>query len=197
MEQPIFNPYMGGLVSPQTIGRMMGINSIPEDSKEEPKEPQEASERNKRDWNDFLLWLDKKGVKGDAKLDKGNLGNKYFDEYLSTHKDTSLTKEIIPSIRKSYTGLRDYNIQQILAGKSTYLGKSGKDADVDNFMKHIVLNEQSSDPNYVGQHLTRTYFPSVGYKEYVNDKLTKSESKDIASPTDVQSVIEKTKNPSM
>lgn len=193
MEQPIFNPYMGGLVSPQTIGRMMGVNPVPEDSKEEPKEPTEASPRNKRDWNDFLLWLDKKGIKGNPKLDKGDLGNKYFNEYLSTHKDTSLNKDIIPLIRKSYTNLRDYNIQQILAGKSTYQGKSGAGTDTTDFMKHIVLNEQSKDPNYVGQHLTRTYFPATEFKQYEDGKLQSVEKTPTASKEDVQALIEKTK----
>ena len=33
-----------------------------------------------------------------------------------------------------------------------------------DFMNHIVENEKTTNPNYVGQHLTQTMFPYLGAK---------------------------------
>lgn len=118
-----------------------------------------ATEQNKKDWNVYLSWLDSKKMKGKPELDKGQLGNKLFQQFLKENPNTSLTKEIIPKIRKSYMELREATINDILSGKSSYYGKSGKGTDVSSLMRHIVENEKSKDPNYVGQHLTQTFFP--------------------------------------
>lgn len=120
-----------------------------------------VSDRVKQDWNKFLSWLDEKKLRGKAELDKGGLGQKMLEEYLSTTKDTSLNKDIIPAIRKEYMNLRQSNIEDIASGKANWNGKTGKDLDFSTFMKHIVENEKTSNPNYIGQHLTQTYFPSA------------------------------------
>jgi len=133
--------------------------------------PSMATDKNKKDWNDFLIWLDEKKVRGKKDLDTNDLGNKYFDEYISTHKDTSLSKDVIPAIRNAYIDLRNTGVQQIKEGKATFLGKKGDEADTNSFMKHIIMNEQTSNPNYVGQHLTQTFFPDVTTKEFLNNKL--------------------------
>lgn len=117
-----------------------------------------VTDRVKSDWNDFLGYLDKKGVRGKPDLDKGNLGNQYFQQYLKENPKTSLSVEIIPEIRKQYILERNKGIEDIKAGRGELMGKSGKDVDFTPFMKHIVLNELSQDPNYVGQHLTQTPF---------------------------------------
>lgn len=117
-----------------------------------------VTDKVKSDWNDFLGYLDKKGVRGKPELDKGNLGNQYFQQYLKENPKTSLSVEIIPEIRKQYIAERDRGIADIKAGRGELMGKSGPDVDVSPFMRHIVLNEQSQDPNYVGQHLTQTPF---------------------------------------
>ena len=46
-------------------------------------------------------------------------------------------------------------IKEIKAGKANFSGNP------EDFMKHIVLNEQTQNPNYVGQHLTQTPFPGA------------------------------------
>lgn len=117
-----------------------------------------VTDRVKSDWNDFLGYLDKKGVRGKPELDKGNLGNQYFQQYLKENPNTSLSIEVIPEIRKQYIAERDRGVADIKSGKAKLMDKSGPDVDVTPFMRHIVLNEQSKDPNYVGQHLTQTPF---------------------------------------
>ena len=119
----------------------------------------------KSDWNDFLGWLDKKGVKGKPELDKGGLGNEYFNQYIKENPQTVLSKDSIPIIRKEYIALRNKGIEDIKSGKAIFENQTGKDANVDRFMKHIILNEESSDPNYIGQHLTQTPFMGSVLKE--------------------------------
>jgi len=124
-----------------------------------PQPVTEISDRTKSDWNRFLSFLDEKGVRGNPDLDKGGKGEKLFDEYISKTKDTTLTRDVLPLIRKGYMDLRQSNIQDIQSGKGALQGKTGKDVDFSNFMRHIVENEKTSNPNYVGQHLTQTFFP--------------------------------------
>lgn len=115
----------------------------------------------KADWNKYLKYLSDKGVQGKPELDKGGLGNKYFDEYVKANPGTSLSTAVIPKIRQAYSELRNTNIETIKKGKGEFNGKSGPDVDFSGFMSHIEKNEKSENPNYVGQHLTRTPFPGI------------------------------------
>lgn len=124
------------------------------EKKEEPKEPV-IDDKVKQDWNNYLDWLDKKGMRGKPELDKGGVGNNLFKQYIKENPSTSLTDKHIPGIRKAYLDLRNDRLKEIESGKGTYKG------DVSTFMKHIVDNEKSADPNYVGQHLTQTRFPGA------------------------------------
>ena len=174
-------------ISKANFNAKAAVSAGPSDGVSTPTTPisspptTEASDKNKQDWNDFLGWLEKKGVRGSAALDKGNLGNKYFDEYVTTHKDTSLNKDVLPLIRNSYLSLRNQGIESIKAGKSSYQGQSGPETDTSNFMNHIIKNEKTQNPNYVGQHLTMTYFPSTTGKTYVNNKLVSAKQVPVAT----------------
>jgi hypothetical protein len=124
---------------------------------ENPEDPD--MQKIKGEWNKYLHWLDNKKMKGISDLDKSGLGNKLFQQYIKETPGTILSPKIIPIVRKAYNEYRKTAMDEIMAGRAGFEGKSGKDADYDRFMPHIVLNEKSADPNYVGQHLTQTYFP--------------------------------------
>lgn len=142
--------------------------------------------RIKSDWNDFLSWMDSKGVKGKPELDKEGLGNKYFKQYIKENPNTSLNEKVIPVIRQEYMKLRDDGINSILEGKSVFtlpgVGQLTGDSArkyVDRFMGHILSNEKSNDPNYVGQHLTQTFFPGAKLKIEEDGKQVEEKSLDI------------------
>ena len=116
------------------------------------EEPPVDMEKLKQDWNAYLDYLDTKKISNRADLDKNDLGNKYFREYLKANPNTSLNENVIPKIREAYLDLRNSQVADIQSGKIAFLGKSGKDADVSAFMRHIVENEKTKTPNYVGQH---------------------------------------------
>jgi hypothetical protein len=144
-------------VSEGTPGQVKKVEVTEEETETAPgdEEKETVSDAVKQDWNAYLTWLDKKGMRGKPELDKGGLGNNLFKQYLKENPSTSLTEKIIPSIRKAYIDLRNDRLKEIQSGKGNYEG------DPETFMKHIVLNEQSGDPNYVGQHLTQTMFPGA------------------------------------
>jgi hypothetical protein len=129
--------------------------------------PKEADlQKIKEDWNKYLEYLEEKGVKGSPELDKGGLGNKYFQEYIKANPETSLSPAVIPKIREAYTELRNVTMEQIKSGKGGFKDSKGKiqsgpNTDFTDYMKSIVENEKTKDPNYVGQKLTQTKFPAM------------------------------------
>ena len=51
------------------------------ESSDSDNEDDNVSDDVKSDWNNFLTWLDKKGLKGKPELDKDNKGNELFKQY--------------------------------------------------------------------------------------------------------------------
>lgn len=121
----------------------------------------------KQNWNKYLTWLKEKKQQGIPELDKGGLGNKLFEQYIKETPNSGLSTAIIPKIRKAYGQLRDEGIAAIKAGKNVFdtgggkfvMGANATDEILTHYMPHIISNEKSKDPNYVGQHLTQTFFP--------------------------------------
>ena len=115
---------------------------------------QTLTNQNKIDWNRFLIYLQDKNIRGARCLDSNNLGNKLFFNYIKTNK-TTLSVELIPVIRKEYINLRNELLTKIKAGKANCK------YDENHFMKFILDNEKTNNPNYIGFNLTQTFFPVV------------------------------------
>jgi len=161
-------------------------------SNTEPTEETPDVGKIKEDWNDFLGWLEKKGVKGKPELDKGELGNIYFKQYIKEHPQTSLSEKVIPIVRSEYKNLQGAEWKKIQENKAMLQSSvgyvSGKDAEKykEEHMRHITLNEASTYPNYVGQHLTQTFFP--GTKGEVATKQGEMKSTKILTPGFIENV---------
>jgi hypothetical protein len=149
------------------LANQMGTNEAPQADNQAPQDGTPDVGKIKEDWNDFLGWMEQKGLKGNPELDKNDLGNKYFKQYIKDHPETSLSEEVIPVIRDEYSKLRDTEWNDIIAGKSYFqspIGNiTGKAAEPyrDKHMYWIAENEKSKNKNYVGQFLTKTYFPGA------------------------------------
>jgi hypothetical protein len=141
-------------MSEGTPGQVKKVEVTEEETTPDDENAEGVSDKIKEDWNMYLSWLDKKGMKGKPELDKGDVGNKLFKQYLKETPNTSLSEKVIPSIRKAYVDLRNDRLKEIQSG-----GATTSTVNPENFMNHILLNEKSNDPNYVGQHLTQTMFP--------------------------------------
>jgi len=146
--------------NPGEVKMVEHIEEGEEDGEGEESAPK-ITNQHKQDWNNYLGWLKEKGMQGKPELDKGGVGEKLFQEYLKANPETSLSKDVIPGIRSEYVNMRNKAIEDMKSGKGAWGANkaSGKEADYSGFMKHIVDNEKSGDPNYIGQHLTMTPFP--------------------------------------
>lgn len=118
---------------------------------------QKITDQNRIDWNNFLNYLEAKKLRGLPCLDRNNMGNLLFIEYINTNK-TTLSVELIPLIRAEYLEIRAKLLLDIQTGKKSC-------THPDRFMLHVLNNEKSTNPNYVGQNLTKSYFPYI-----INDK---------------------------
>lgn len=143
----------------------------------------------KSDWNKFLTWMQSKNVRGKSDLDKNNLGNIYFKQYIKENPGTSLNEGVIPIIRQEYIKDREKKVQDILSGKGSFqvegVGNlSGEQAKpyMDRFMPGILKNEASENPNYVGQYLTQTPFVGFEMDYYEDGKKVKTESEGFIPP---------------
>ena len=158
-------------------------NQANQSNSEQPTEGTPDVGKVKKDWNNFLTWMESKNVRGKQDLDKNDLGNIYFRQYIKENPGTSLSEEVIPIIRQEYVKDREKKAQDILSGKGSFkiegVGEvSGEKAKpyMDRFMPGILKNEASKNPNYVGQFLTQTPFVGFEMEYYEDDKKVKTES---------------------
>lgn len=139
------------------------------------KTPVNVSEL-RTDWNKYIDWLDKKGLKGSPELDK--TGEKYFNQYIKENPSTTLNMKYMPIIRAELETYRDNVINNFKAGRAQFptYSKYGSSEEAEKaFMAPIVKNKLSARPDFPGQHLTQHIFPSylgdhpVDYNQYNPD----------------------------
>ena len=101
-------------------------------------------------WNDYVDWLDKKGLKGHPSLDHDNLSFKMIEEYRKENPDTPLTKDKIIPIQKEFTNYRNYALKQVDEGKVALAPGTTKE----NFLKALTAID-----GVPGQRSTSFKFP--------------------------------------
>jgi hypothetical protein len=142
------------------------MNGESSDKEKDPKSLEGVSflsPEKMEEWNQFVDYVEKRGFRGDASLDKEDKGNLLFEEWRKLNPKVTITKADMPSVRKSMLRLREDAMEDIKKGgeyTGPTLGKqTGPNANFGEFMRHLLLNEQSNDPNYIGHRLTMTRFP--------------------------------------
>lgn len=120
-------------------------------------------------WNQYVDFLDKKGLKGNPSLDKDDLGGKMIDEYKKSNPDSIISRDIIVPIQKEFQNYRKFRMDEIKQGKLSF----AEGVDENNFMKALSIVD-----GIAGQRTTSFKFPE-DYMEYYNDKdeLVKTENK--------------------
>jgi hypothetical protein len=131
-----------------------------------PKEktPVKVDNTLRQAWNQYVDWLDKKGLKGHPSLDHDNLSFKMLDEYKKENPDTPLTKDMIIPIQQEFSKYRDYALKQVDAGKAALAPGTTKDT---------FLSALSTVDGIPGQRTTSYKFP-LGYMKDMNTGETKS-----------------------
>lgn len=121
-----------------------------------PKDYKGIAPTVRKDWNDFLDYLDKKGVGGKTDLDKRDqsLGLNYLSQYRKENPKTSITPEIIPQIQydqyllrkgDSYPGLNAEQLKYVRGGLNpAYMARPVSDVD-----------------GWLGSATTKQYYPTA------------------------------------
>lgn len=118
------------------------------------------------EWNKYLNFLDSKGVRGSADLDKHGKGLSYLDEYIKANPKTSLSRDAVPAIQEALKDYRKWTIetneQRVSAGKpgielNTPKGRIPLKGNEAIFMSQI---DKTKIDGYPGQWTTQQIFPS-------------------------------------
>jgi hypothetical protein len=138
--------------------------------------PTKVDDKLRADWNAYTDWLEKKGLKGKADLDANGKGYQLFDEYVKANPTTSLSRAKLPALRQEFISYRNDILSKAKQGKANI------STTPDNFMKFVVENEKTGDPNYPGMNLTQIKFPQGKLNIKVDDKLVKTENLGFQKP---------------
>lgn len=135
-----------------------------------PPETDPAAQRAsqlKTDWNRYVDWLDKKGIKGSTQLDAGkganNLGIKYVMQYKKENPDSLVSPETIKEVQGHMNNYRDFTIDKLRNNKAqiadnaspTGSRKVKPGENLDYYMKNL-----SSNDGVPGQQTTSWKFPT-------------------------------------
>jgi hypothetical protein len=101
----------------------------------DPVTPPKVDNKIRQAWNDYVQFLQQKGLKGHPSLDHNGLGFKMIDEYRKEHPDTPLTKDMIVPIQQDFANYRNYALKQIQDGKAAFAPGTNKD----NFLRALSV----------------------------------------------------------
>lgn len=164
-------------------------------------------------WNQYVDWLESKGMKGSPELDKGDTGFKMMEQYRKENPSFKLTKDDVGVIQQKLQEYRDFSLGNIKENK-TKINYGGKEVfykdlnpqqqkDVDeNYMGKI---KKTSIDKFPGQFTTSTKFSSE-FMSKVNSRevagrvgfnpMTPTQAADVtAKAAEVQGTVKATKNP--
>lgn len=104
----------------------------------------------RRDWNDYVDWLEVKGLKGDEKLDRNGLGVEMITQYRIEHPETTVSNETVGRIQEEFAKYRAWVLDQI---------KQGKAAFAPGVTEETFMTNLSKSDHYAGQLTTMKKFP--------------------------------------
>lgn len=120
-------------------------------------------------WNEYVKYLDGKGLKGHASLDKDDFGGKMIDEYVKANPNSPINRDMIVPIQKEFQNYRKFRLDQIKSG----VLKFDEGVDENNFMRALSIVD-----GIPGQRTTSFSFPEDYMKTYnEKDELLEKENK--------------------
>jgi hypothetical protein len=141
-------------------------------------------------WNQYVDWLDSKGMKGSPELDKGDTGFRMMEAYRKENPSFTLTKDDVGVVQQSLKQYRQFSLDNIKQNK-TKINYGGNEVfykdltpqqqkDVDsNYMGKIALTAEDKFP---GQYTTSTKFSS--------EFISKVNSRDVAGRVGFNPMVE-------
>lgn len=123
-------------------------------------------------WNDYTLWLQQKGLRGNPILDKNFYGKQVLSQYMKENPTTPLRHEHIKPIQQDFLKYKDWVVQQVKAGKDTF----EQGVNENNFMDNL-----SKEDGYAGSLTTKHRFPEAYLKIIQEGKPTETIDKGFAT----------------
>lgn len=122
-------------------------------------DPEPLTPQKRQEWNKYVDFVEKRGYKGSAELDKRDTGlaNKLFDEFKKEFPDTSLSLNDVSSVQ--------FEMQQLKKTVQDFQKRRGA-KDAGTMMQGI-----SKVDGWPGSKTTQFKFPVMALETYHNDKL--------------------------
>ena len=110
----------------------------------------------RRDWNAYVDWLEKKGLKGSKELDKGETSFKHLDDFIKENPTTTISRDIIKDVQMEVQALadnvRDFarrknnpNAENLMTGTSKFDGIPG--SKTTSFKFPVMIEETYHNDN--------------------------------------------------
>jgi hypothetical protein len=125
-------------------------------------DPPPLTPKQRQDWNTYVDWLDKKGMKGHPDLDKKDISFQYLDQFIKENPSTSLSRDTVKPIQDEMTNL---------AINSRALAARKNDPNADKLMQGTSISD-----GIPGSRTTRFKFPEMVMNQYRNNSLTSSQN---------------------
>jgi hypothetical protein len=124
----------------------------------------EISPKERADWNNFIDFVESKGLKGSEKLDKGSdaLARNLFDEYKKLHPNTTIDYGSVASFQ--------YEMQK-LKEQAQGFAERRNDPNAKKIMSFV-----SKVDGWFGSKTSQSKFPFMIENTYHNDNLVSSEN---------------------
>lgn len=114
------------------------------------KEPNKITNAVRQEWNNFVDFLDQRGLKGNPELDKGDLSQRLLSQYIRENPMTPLRPEMVKDIQGDFANYRGYALNKIRQNK----GVLAPGVTEENFMADL-----SKLDNWPGSFTTKHKFP--------------------------------------
>lgn len=129
----------------------------------------------KQSWNDYQMWLKKRGLAGHPSLDKGvgenNVGIQYLRQYNKENSTSLARPENIKEIQSHFQNYRNYAINEIKNKRATYSGDVSKiDTPDSDFMRGLSVAD-----GIPGSLTTSHQFPTTFLTTIYKDPSGKTE----------------------
>lgn len=125
------------------------------------EEEKPVTNQMREDFNKYVAWLDKRGMKGHPSLDKNNLGNNMLAKYIKETPGTSLTLDSVIPIQNEFTKYRNWSLDQISQGKAAF----GEGVTEENYLRDLTKVD-----GIPGQRTTSYTFPKQYLETFVDNK---------------------------
>lgn len=130
-------------------------------------EDAQVSNKLRSDWNDYIDWLERKGLRGHPSLDTQDNGGKMIDLYRKENPYTSVSRETIIPIQNEFQKYRNWSLDQIKQGKANL--NLPKGATIDDYMKDLSIVD-----GIAGQRTTSFKFPETYLKTFDSSRNLQS-----------------------